>query len=102
MNIQRLAAWLRYITTITSQKSALRFSYSQMSDEKVKIIGELNKPITLHLDYTRITGKGLRHLLGLQKLGTLDLSGNKITDTDLATLAQLSGISFLELNITSA
>src|SRR5262249_33283744 len=51
----------------------------------------------LNLDSNQITGTGLRHLAGLERLRRLNLNFNPLRPDSLATLATMRGLTHLSL-----
>ena len=66
---------------------------SDLSDEELKLVGQLSNLSRLRLDGNRISDKGLHELSKLQKLEILNLYGNEgVTDAGLVVLAQMPAL----------
>lgn len=70
----------------------LNLKSANISDEDLKIIGQLSNLSRLRLEYNDITDQGLPYLNALENLESINLIGNKITDDGLESLGQLSGL----------
>ena len=63
-------------------------------------LSSLSRLEALSLQRTGITGNGLKYLKAIGSLMVLNLSGNDITDEDLASVSRLTGLEVLALQDT--
>jgi len=89
------------LTVIEEQIVGLRLSKMPVKDIDLKKIAKFNSLRSLDLNFTDITGSGLKDLLGLKLLKTLSLSGTAINLKDLQPLMGLSNLLELTLWNTS-
>lgn len=71
-----------------------------VTDETLRIVGQLPLLERLHLDHTGITDQGLAELGRLTKLRTLTLYRTAITSQGLASLRRLQSLGHLSLTAT--
>jgi serine/threonine protein kinase len=74
----------------------------QVTDDDLKRFTKCQRLSNLSLNWTAINGSGLQHLASVQTLATLDLnnigiSGNELTDDELAFLGSLGQLKWLSL-----
>jgi uncharacterized membrane protein len=87
------AASLQVLVTAHDQIDEVDLQRSEVTDEELKIVGQLSNLSRLRLDGNKISDKGLRELSGLQKLEILNLYGNEgVTDSGLVVLAQMPAL----------
>ena len=70
---------------------------TEITDDGLKDIAQLQNLVALELGGTKITDKGLSEVAELQNLKLLNLNGTKITDTGLKALVQLPNLESLFL-----
>ena len=84
-----------------TREQALRVSLARtkIQDSDLALFTRLQNAniVTLTLDGTQITGRGLAHIAKLKTLQSLGLNGTKIVDEDLATISGLSNLQTLRL-----
>ncbi|MFT5526760.1 MAG: beta-lactamase regulating signal transducer with metallopeptidase domain, partial [Pirellulaceae bacterium] len=91
--------WMQYLAAFP-QATELRFSEStQITDEALKIIGQLKNLKSLRLASSQITGTGLKHLAGCTKLKSLTVKSRKLIDKELAQLESLAQLNLTSLSI---
>lgn len=73
---------------------------SQISDDGLKHLVDLTELESLDLSNSQITDLGLRSLRRMKKLDTLDLTGCRITDTGLIELQELPELNLLFVEST--
>ena len=87
------AASLQVLVTARDQIDEVDLQRSEVTDEDLKIVGQLTNLSRLRLDGNKVSDKGLRDLSGLQKLEILNLYGNEgVTDAGLVVLAQMPAL----------
>ena len=74
--------------------------WSDIDDEGLAYIGQINSLDMLSLEATGVTDTGLAHLAGLENLRSLSLNGTSITDKGLMSLASLKRLETLSLRGT--
>lgn len=80
----------------------LDLSRSDLEDEDLAIIGQLENLYSLNLNNTSITDVGLESIVGLQKLEILNLYGTSVTDVGLSKLKELTSLKKVYLWQTGA
>lgn len=91
--------WMRYLLAF-QETTSLRFSEStQITDESLKIIGQLRKLRSLRLASSQITGSGLKHLANCSKLTSLTVKSRKLGDKELSQLGSLAKLNLVDLTI---
>ena len=88
---------LDLLLPISTQLTWLDLGRSPVSDNHMKVIGQLKNLTKLHLEKTSISDDGLVHLKELQHLEYLNLYGTSITDNGLAHLHSLGNLKSLYL-----
>lgn len=63
-----------------------------VSDEDLKIIASFENLQSLNLNFSDVTGSGLKHLVTLKELAELSLSGTKVDPTSLQALSGLQSL----------
>ena len=64
----------------------LDFSGTNLRDDDLKVLAEIEHVKELNLSNTRISDDGLRHLANMEFLCRLDLGGTQVTDQGIAQL----------------
>ena len=73
----------------------------QLKKPKGKLTkADLEKVVSLNLNFTKITDEGLKELPKLKQLTAIDLGSTQITDAGLKELAKLKQLTSLNLNNT--
>jgi uncharacterized membrane protein len=80
---------LQLLVPLKKQLLWLNLGRTKITDEGLKVIGQLPALRQLHFDHTSIGDEGLKHLMTLTELSYLNLVGTKITDAGLAHLSSL-------------
>ena len=80
--------------------TSLNLGNTQITDEGLKKISQLQQLTTLGIDQTPITDASLKEVAKLQNLNTLYLSRTKITDEGLKEVAKLQQLTKLSLSKT--
>lgn len=80
----------------------LNLTDSNLSDDKLKKIGELERLMKLNLSKTNISDKGLAHLGNLKKLKSLNLYKTKVSEELLNVIPKLPNLKRLYLSETNA
>ncbi|GAB4041322.1 c-type cytochrome domain-containing protein [Spirosoma jeollabukense] len=87
-------AQLKELSPIKSQIVSLNMNKLPVHDADLKYVGQLENLQKLDINFTDITGKGLKELTPLKQLQSLALSGTKITYADLRS--QIGGFKNLK------
>jgi len=91
--------WMRYLLAFPKTTS-LRFSEStRITDETLRIIGQLPNLRSLRLASSGVTGSGLRHLANCSKLQRLTITSSNLSDAELAQLDSLAELDLVTLSI---
>ena len=78
----------------------LNLNETRISGAGLKYLVGLKKLGYLHLDFTQITDANLNLIGSMKQLHILDLQGTPITDAGLKHLAGLAGLDFIDLRHT--
>ncbi len=78
----------------------LDLTLPDVRDDEMRGVRKLENLSYLNLFHTRVTGTGLRELIGLKHLAVLDVSYTAVSDNDVQHLAQLRGLVALDLRAT--
>jgi hypothetical protein len=79
------------------EQHTLELSATNVSDDGLKNISNLENVRVLSLDGSQVTDAGMGHLAGLESLEILDLSDTAVTDAGLAHLKGLTGLRVVYL-----
>jgi hypothetical protein len=91
--------WGTIVAVLAEQQIAGLDAAGHMSDEVLARVAELSHLTNLHLAHSRrVTDAGLRHLVRLPHVRSLDLSGCAFTDEGLGVLRQLPELRTFELH----
>jgi uncharacterized membrane protein len=82
------SAALQELTAVKEQVVTLNLSKMPVTDDDLKVLGELKNLEKLNLNFTSISGAGLNHLASLGRLTSLALSGTSVTRGYLEQLLQ--------------
>lgn len=86
---------------VCSALDYLDLQRSPITDAGMPYVGRSKSLTRLHLGYTSVTANGLRHLVPLAKLSSLDLTGTSIQIEDAVEhLQQLRSLRWLDLRMT--
>lgn len=80
---------LQLLLPLKTQLLWLNIGRTRITDEGLKIVGQLTNLTQLSLEYTAVQDKGLEELLPLSKLTSLNLVGTSISDQGLPHLTAL-------------
>jgi Leucine-rich repeat (LRR) protein len=86
---------LSVLESIKDQLVWLQLTNCGITDEDLKIIGNLPNLFKLNLNRNKITDKGIAALSGLNKLESLNLYGTSITDSSIGSLQNLTSLKKL-------
>ncbi|MBC7572427.1 MAG: chitobiase/beta-hexosaminidase C-terminal domain-containing protein [Spirosoma sp.] len=99
------AGQLKELSAVKKQVVSLNLNKLPVKDADLTYIGQLENLQRLDLNFTDVTGKGLRELLPLKHLESLALSGTKTTYADLngqlPNFKKLRALTLWETGITS-
>ena len=79
---------------------SLNLNFTKLTDEGLKELPKLKQLTYLRLFSTQITDASLKELAKRQQLTAIDLGSTQITDTGLKELAKLEQLASLNLNNT--
>jgi len=71
------------LRTVSQQIISVNLDKMPAKDDDLRVIGEFTNLQTLNLNFTEITGQGLKYLAPLKHLRSISMSGVKINYTDL-------------------
>jgi len=80
---------LELLLPLKDQLLWLNIGRTRITDEALKIVGQLTNLTLLNLEYTAVQDIGLEKLLSLSKLTSLNLVGTKVGDPGISHLSQL-------------
>ena len=86
---------LSVLESVKDQLVWLQLSNCGITDEDLKIIGNLPNLFKLNLNQNKITDKGIPAITGLNKLELLNLYGTAITDSSINSLQNLTSLKKL-------
>jgi uncharacterized membrane protein len=86
---------LSVLESVKDQLVWLQLANCGITDEDLKIIGNLPNLFKLNLNRNKITDKGITALSGLNKLELLNLYGTAITDSSIGSLQNLTSLKKL-------
>ena len=96
--IEKVGGTVRTIAKDTEDKeAAFHLSGTDVTDEGLVPLGEIENLVWLNLRGTKITDAGLAHLAKATSLTRLHLEKTEITDAGLAHLAGLENLEYLNL-----
>lgn len=96
--INKLGGSVRAVSADTKWKDVdFHLSGTDLKDDGLAHLADVENLVWLHLKDTQITGNGLRHLSGLTDLKRLHLERTKVSDAGLAHLANLENLEYLNL-----
>ena len=87
---------------IKKQLIWLNLTGSNVSDDNLKKIGELERLMKLNLSKTKISDKGLTHLEKLEKLESLNLFRTKVSDELINVIPKIPNLKRLYLSESNA
>ena len=100
------AGQLKELSAVKKQVVSLNLNKLPVKDADLTYIGQLDNLERLDLNFTDVTGKGLRELQPLKHLESLALSGTKTTYADLngqlTNFKSLKTLTLWETDVTSA
>ena len=100
------AGQLKELSAVKKQIVSLNLNKLPVKDADLTYIGQLENLHRLDLNFTDVTGKGLRELLPLKHLESLSLSGTKTSYADLngqlPNFKSLKTLTLWETGVTSA
>jgi len=79
------------------ERQVIEFSSTNVTDDGLKNIPNLENVHLLALDGSQVTDSGMAHLAGLEAVEILDLSNTAVTDAGLAHLKDLTGLRVVYL-----
>jgi len=88
---------LALLLPLKDQLLWLNLGRTRITDEGLKIVGQLTNLTRLSLDYTGIQDSGLEKLVTLAKLNSLNLVGTTVGDQGIAYLSQLKKLKRIYL-----
>ena len=88
---------LQLLSAVQKQLIWLKLGYTNISDENMTAIGQLQNLTRLNLEHTGISDKGLKAVQALQHLQYLNLVGTKITLQGVMQLKELKSLQSLYL-----
>jgi Leucine-rich repeat (LRR) protein len=94
-----LAAAIEQLPALT-YVTALDVSRTAITDEQIKVIGEMTQLQSLALQATEIGDEGAAHLSALTNLQSLMLASTNLGDASVDVLGNLSGLKILDLSAT--
>ncbi len=74
--------------------------HGQITDEDVRYFARFLNLEAIEITNSQINGTGFQHLIGLKKLGFLNLGGSRITDEAMRHLAQMPALEQINLEST--
>ncbi|MBN8458926.1 MAG: hypothetical protein J0M04_13915 [Verrucomicrobia bacterium] len=80
-------ACLAHLARIPRLKD-LTLERTRVTAAGLRRIGDLNRTVTLHLGFSRMTDPGLEPLAGVLNLRSLSLSGTTVTNRGMAALKE--------------
>lgn len=95
---------LSLLLPLKNQLLWLNVGRTKITNEGLKIIGQLSNLTQLNLERTNIGDEGLSHLSTLSQLGQLNVVGNKITDSGikhLSALPKLEKVFLYQTDVTA-
>jgi mono/diheme cytochrome c family protein len=91
---------LNLLLPLKRQLVWLKLGRTPISDQALRVVGQLGQLTRLALDHTNITDSGLHYLAGLGELQSLNLVGDSITASGLRQLQGLKKLKSLYLFAT--
>ena len=92
---------LQLFPSLKKQLLWLKMGYTNVSNENMAVIGQLNNLTRLSLEHTLISDEGLVHLKSLQNLQYLNLVGTQVSAQGVLQLAGLKSLQSLYLYQTN-
>ena len=80
--------------------TAVKLHDRDTTDKTMSVVANFTELRSLSLNHTSVTGDGLKRLLALRKLGSLELHGERITDDALEVLHRMPQLRTLSLERT--
>ena len=89
------AASIKELSAIKTQVVSLNLNNMPIRDTDMELLSDFVHLENLYLNFAEIQGEGTKHLLPLENLLVLSLSGNTLDETALVSLEELKGLEKL-------